>query len=166
MDAIDPDLLPFRALIDTGVALRAFFSEEPDFAADPRTPSCVAFVRAMSTSGRTCVMATITMAEALRYDGERQFPRYRGFEIGAFDDVAARAFGEKLSDAGLKQVQAETGGKRRTVSIDALIVATAVRYRVECIVSLDENDMPKVAELAGLPTRAPAHYFGRQTKLL
>jgi predicted nucleic acid-binding protein len=169
VDFISLEQLPLRAAIDTGVVLRGFWPSEPSFAADPRTPMCRAFVTSMLAAGRQLVVSAVSIAEALRFSNQRVVPRHRGIEVVAFDDQAARILGEYFRDEALKQVQQEVGTARRVVSIDALIVASAIRYRAEVIVAID-GDIPALVAKANVEFRVitaqtPADFQVRQTDL-
>jgi hypothetical protein len=83
---IDPTKLPQRALVDTGVVIRAL-GERPD---DLRSPTCEAFWNAMLENGREILIAAPSLAEVMRQEGKDSFPRRKGVEVVAFDDRAHR----------------------------------------------------------------------------
>lgn len=164
MDFISFELLPRRAALDTGVMLRGFWPQERAFAEDPRTPICRAFVTSMLDAGFSLLVSAVSIAEALRFPERRTVPRVPGIEVLAFDDQAAQVFATSLRMDALRAVQAETGGRRPTILFDALIVASAVRYRADMIVSIDDDIAP-LAERVDLAHRTPDAFRPRQPNL-
>jgi hypothetical protein len=155
---IDLKRLPDRVLADTGVVLRGFW---PDgFLGDPRTPLCSEFMASMIAAGKTILIAAPSLVEALRCNPTRQVPRVRQVQVVALDELAAREHATRLLEPALKELQQELEGcKRVTVRFDAMIVACAPRYRAAGVVSVDENDLPKIAKRASVKVWHPREFF-------
>ncbi|HEY4242691.1 MAG TPA: type II toxin-antitoxin system VapC family toxin [Kofleriaceae bacterium] len=144
-----PDRLPPRALVDTGVVLRAFGSY-PD---EAHSAACRAFVEAMLAAQHELLIAAPTIAEILRGDA-RPVPRIEGVVVVPFDDEAAVWIGTRLPMPALKKL-AEPGLTSTHLKYDALIVGCAGRQDVDCIVSLDRG-IHKLASHVGLVCLWPA----------
>lgn len=159
---MDSRRLPGRALVDTGLVIRAL----GDLAHDAATPVCKEFYGAMLDGGNEMLIAAPTIAEIMRKDGKRSVPRVRGIEVVAFDDVAARILGGSFPADVLKQLAVTIGGTttQTYLKYDALIVACAVRHNAECIVALD-GDIHKLGAIVGIDVRPPTHFLAPQAEL-
>lgn len=123
----DTKLFPLRALLDTGIWLRAFHWQE-----DENTALCIDLVTALSFSGCRMLMAAPTLAELLRGDPKRKSPRGKGIVPVAFDTKAA----EELQSLVAPFVNTQPGDGVR-LKFDQMIVACAVRWQAEHVVHLD-----------------------------
>lgn len=142
---IDPGKLPQRALLDTGVVIRAL----GDRPGDTSSQACEAFWSAMLENDRQIVIASPTIAEMIRQDGgKRGIPRRRGVEVVAFDDRAAELLGLALPFAVLQATIKATGLPKDYIKYDALIAACAKRYRATHIIALDGDYTGLAAKLA------------------
>jgi predicted nucleic acid-binding protein len=160
--AIDNNKLPGRALIDSGIVMRAL----GDLSDDPRAKLCVEFFLAMLANGREMLIAAPTLAEVIRKDATKTVPRHVGIEIVSFDDVAAELLGRTFPMSELKTVD-RTGTTLTHLKYDALIFACALRHNAECIVTLD-SDYTKLAaalQLGGIPITHPGDYQSAQGTL-
>ena len=129
---MDPAKLPSRALIDSGLLTRAIGG----FATDRFTADCVDFWQAMLARNHDILIAAPSVAEVIRADGKRSIPRSPQIEVVAFDQVAAELLGRQFPISVLKQLN-RPGTSLTHLKYDALIVACAVRYNADCIVSID-----------------------------
>ena len=160
--AIDFTALPGRALVDSGVVMRAM----GDFPEDSRSAACKAFYEAMLLNNREILIAAPTVTEVMRKDGKRQIPRTRLIEIVAFDQPAAELLGKVLQQDVLKEVGAATGLSLTHLKYDAMIVACAARYNAECIGSIDGGFEKLAARFEiPIPVYGPSHYLASQTTL-
>lgn len=57
-----------------------------------------------------------------------------------------------------------SGATLQYIKYDAMIVASAIRHRADCLVTRD-GPMKHLAEQAKLPCFAPEHFFSRQGTL-
>lgn len=150
--AVDTKKLPARALVDTGLVMRAM----GDLPADADTPICREFWNAMLAGERELLIAAPTVAEIMRKDGKRDVPRTLSIEVVAFDDVAAAIVGKRFPVDVLKHLNIGSSSLTH-LKYDALIVGCAIRHRAECIVALD-GDIHKLAAAVELPAFYPGHY--------
>ncbi|MEZ4295058.1 MAG: type II toxin-antitoxin system VapC family toxin [Polyangiaceae bacterium] len=153
---MDPDRLPLRALIDTGVLLR-FLGDQPH---DPRAPACKAFCQAMLAAGRELLIAAPTIAEVARHSGQ-PVPRMQGVVVVPFDDRAAELLALRIPMAKLHEAKTSTGLSLPYLKYDALIVACALRARADAIVTLD-GDCSKLATGIGIRVALPSEFESKQ----
>ncbi len=97
---MDPKLLPIRAMVDTGVFIRAL-GQRPD---DPRSPDCRDFLDAMYSNQREVLLAAPSLAETIRGFDPPSVPSTAGIEVVAFDDEAAIALGLHFPNSTLKHL--------------------------------------------------------------
>ena len=164
---IDTAKLPRRALVDSNVLMRAY-GDQPD---DPRSSSCVEFFSGMLENSVEVLVAAPTLAEVIRFRAAPP-PRVAGIEIVAFDDYAAFLLGTVFPMSTIKGI-AQPGVPRGYYKYDALIMATAIRWKAECVVTLDEgfNVLAVHASSAGytIAVRGPSFFTkpsGPQMKLI
>lgn len=158
MAEIDPDLLPGRCLVDTGVLIRALGQRE-----DEHADKCRSFFDAMVGAKRQMLVAAPTVAELLR-GNPQPLPRTRSVVVVSFDNTAAEILGVEIPVSVLHDHSAKTGHTRSYLKYDAMIVACARRWEAQCIVALDDDHVA-LARHAGLVVRHPAAFVRRQTVL-
>jgi predicted nucleic acid-binding protein len=158
--AVDPDSLPERALLDTGVLIRAL-GDRPE---DPLAPACRAVFAALLTHRKHVLIAAPSLAEMLRGSTKTRPPRVRGVTVVPFDQDAACILGERLPQNELKEFSTQAGVKLTYYKYDALIVACAARHRADCIIAL-EFKIPSLAEKVGLVAKAPATFLAKQIEI-
>lgn len=163
---IDDSLLPRSALFDTGVFMR-FMREKPE---EEISPYCIALGRAMIRCGNQIYVAAPSIAEMVRYKGER-VPRTRGVEVVAFDVRAAETLGIEMPMETLRTAAAGSGIGLAYFKYDSMIVACALRAKTSTLVALD-IDHAKMAKAlpsqSQLAVRSPRDYvrqnlFSRST---
>jgi predicted nucleic acid-binding protein len=157
----DKKLLPRRALFDTGVFIRSIRQ-----ARDENTLLCARLFEAMEENHSVVVVAAPSIAETLRFRGptKGRVPQTETLEIAAFDDVAAEVLGEKLPMPVLDEV-ALTGSTSRTcLKFDTQIAASAKRWEVECIITLDP-DFLLLAKKVEVPVKHPKDFLAKQMSL-
>lgn len=150
---IDPALLPRRALIDSSVLVAALDESIKEAAAQ----DCRDFWVAMLTNGNEIVIASPTIAEFVTRRDFGKVPRVRGVSVVGFDLEAARLFGEKFPPSVLREERTASGGSKASIKFDAMIVACAVRHRVEHFISLDGGQR-KLAAKVGLKAKQPSEF--------
>ncbi|MFP2906144.1 type II toxin-antitoxin system VapC family toxin [Pyxidicoccus sp. 3LFB2] len=156
---MDHKLLPRSALIDTGVFIRALRERQ-----DKETPDCVDFVEAMLNQHCELIIAAPTLAEILRFKKGQQPPTMHGITVGAFDDEAARILGQKFPEDTLVEFRQKTGNPLHYYKYDALIVACAMRWEVECIVAID-GDIFRLGKENKLRVERPEAFRAKQGRL-
>ncbi|MBX7115926.1 MAG: type II toxin-antitoxin system VapC family toxin [Myxococcaceae bacterium] len=155
---MDSARLPARALIDTGVFIRAM-GELPK---DPRSVDCKDFVNAMAAAGKDVLLAAPSLAEMLRGQAMPAVPNTGAITVVAFDDVAAVELGTKFPAKTLKTVP---GGLPATyLKYDAMIAACAIRHRCGFLITLDEKLHPQLPP--GLKVAAPGDFRQKQMQLV
>jgi len=157
---IDPTTLPQRALVDTGVLIRAL-GERPS---DPNSPVCEAFWTAMLENSRELLIAAPSLAEMIRQEGKGSFPRRRGVEVVAFDDRAAQELGRRFPERVLQLERDATSLPKHYIKYDALIVACAIRHKATHVITLD-GPMTSLAGKAGIQVVAPTVFLRAQLKI-
>jgi predicted nucleic acid-binding protein len=155
---VDPTKLPKRALIDTGVAFRAFGG----FPKEAKSAACVEFLDAMVKQGHEILIAAPTITEIIRGAG-KPIPRILGIEVVAFDDLAAVVIGSRLPQGDLAQLS-EPNISLTHLKYDALILGCAVRHKGDCVVALD-NGLHKLAKKINFPSFWPADFGAAQTMI-
>ena len=156
---IDTKLLPGRCLVDTGVLIRAMGQFE-----DETAGLCQAFFDAMVKSkNKRMYVAAPTVAEMLR-GNPQPLPRTRSLVVVSFDNSAAELLGTEIPVRVLKELRANTGLSLSYLKYDAMIVACAKRWNVECIVALD-TDHVVLATHVNMPVNHPRDFIHRQTRL-
>ena len=156
---MDPNKLPRRALIDTGVMFRAMGQF-----ADAHTQDCIDFYQAMLMFGNDILIAAPTVAEIMRHDGTTQIPRTRQIEVVAFDQVAAELLGRSLPMATLKTIQGPANTTLTHLKYDALIATCAARHGADCIVAIDGHFVA-LGQALGLQVEHPSAFRATQTAL-
>lgn len=154
---IDPVLLPRRVLIDSSVLIPALDLKLVEVAAQ----DCRDFWSAMLSTGKHIVIASPTIAEFVTKRDFGKVPRAKGVTVVGFDLECARFFGEKFSPDVLRKERDNTGVSKQSIKFDAMIIACALRHRVDTFVSLDENQR-KLAAKVGLRARQPSDFYPSQ----
>lgn len=158
MSDIDPESLPARCLIDTGVLIRALGQFQDDDAA-----VCRDFFDEMIACGQRMLIAAPSIAEMLR--GRPQpLPRTKSLIPVAFDVRAAELLGLEIPVAVLRSESSMSGHSRTYLKYDAMIVACAKRWAAECIVALD-NDHRILAKHVDMPVRHPREFLRKQVDI-
>lgn len=156
---IDTATLPWVAFVDSGVLMRALSDRE-----DEETPSCRAFWDAMLAERRQMLASAVTLAELLR-KRHVPMPRVRGFTVVGFDERCATALGQRLPMDTLRETSTQTGLKLAYLKFDALIVASALRYKADIIVALDPG-LRSLANLCGLRCARPSEFESKSARQL
>lgn len=156
---IDPDNLPPRILLETGVLIRAIGGFQ-----DKHTAHCIEVADRIVQQSRTILAAAPSLAELLRVDYSRRFPKVSGLEVIAFDRAAAELVGRHYPATEIKALAAALGIRQGLVKVDAMVVACAVRHRADAIVALDD-DIKKIAKKFGADCHAPIDLLPTQAKL-
>ena len=132
---------------------------------DALSTGCKDLLDALVDEAKRVTITAPTLAEILRGDQFGPVPSVADFEVLAFDEPAAEILGRKLPFSFIRQVVAQTGLPQDYVKYDALIVATASRHKIDCVISLDEKRFKKYADQLGLRVAAPADFFEKQGNL-
>ena len=151
---ISPEKLPPRALIDTGVLIRALGQK----ATDPRSKVCKDFWDAMLVAKRQILIAAPTITETTRSTDFPALPppSVPNVLVVAFDLQAALICAQKFPEQVVKNEQKETGLFLSYLRYDALILACAIRYSA-VLVTL-EAPMSGLAAKAGLECKRPEDF--------
>jgi len=157
---MDPKMLPRRALIDTGVFIRAL-GEHPT---DPRSADCKDFVAAMVAQGNDVLVAAPSLAEMIRGLPVPQPPSTGAIVIVAFDDQAAVVLGTSFPVSALKKIATDTGKSVTFLKYDALIGACAVRHRADFLITIDGGFSAQVPK--SLKVAAPGDFRAKQMTLV
>ncbi|MCA3014815.1 MAG: type II toxin-antitoxin system VapC family toxin [Myxococcaceae bacterium] len=157
---MDPKLLPKRALIDTGVFIRAL-GEHPN---DPRSADCKDFVDAMVAQGNDVLVAAPSLAEMIRGLPVPQPPSTGAIIIVAFDDQAAVVLGMNFPVSALKKLATDTGKSITYLKYDALIGACAVRHKADFLITIDGGFSAQVPK--SLKVAAPSDFRTKQMTLV
>lgn len=158
MADIDPERLPMKCLVDTGVLIRALGQF-----ADGNAQVCRQFFDAMIEHRRRMLVAAPTLGEMLR-GNPAPLPRTRSVVVVAFDSEAAQILGLEMP-VRILTARADRDGLPRTyMKYDAMIVACAKRWEAECIVALDSDHVLMAASI-GMNVRHPRDFLERQTVL-
>ena len=162
---IDNVSLPNSAMIDTGILIRAL-GGQPDH---PASQACREFFEAMILGNHDILIAAPTLAEYLRFGKAESPPLHPHVIVAAFDERAVTFLGKHFPEATLHDWAKETEGPKPYFKYDAMIVACAKVYKVDCLVSLDgrrENGalrrMFTAAQSAGVTCRHPDDFQRRQ----
>lgn len=129
---IDLTRLPPRAMVDTGVLIRALGQR----ASDPRASLCKEFWDQMLRLGREILISAPTVTEVSRSSKfpPLPIPSVRNVTVVGFDRRAAMILAEKFPDQVLR---AQAGSLPIDyIRYDALILACAIRYEAT-LVTLD-----------------------------
>jgi len=157
---MDPKLLPRRALLDTGVLIRAL-GEHPT---DPRSADCREFLDAMVAVGNDVLVAAPSLAEMIRAMAVPKVPATNSIVVVPFDDQAAIVLGTTFPMVALKQLALKTGVALTYLKYDALIAACAIRHRAEFVVSIDERMTAQLP--SSLKVAPPGAFRAKQMQLV
>jgi predicted nucleic acid-binding protein len=128
-------MLPQVAMVDTGVLMRAL----GDRPRDPRSKDCMDFFKSMINYKRLILIATPVLAEYVRGNPMGKLPRGKSIQVVSFDRASAEILGKELPVAGFKKLESVSGLEKGFIYYDAMIIACAMRYGAQCIVTLDPN---------------------------
>lgn len=155
---IDPTKLPNRALLDSSVIVSAFGTK-------PEDRDATEFFDAMVNQKRDVLIATVSIAELLRKRPTSPLPKVKHVRAVVFDERCAEVCAQHFPPIVLKDEAAKLAGLPAAYwKFDALIVAAAIRYGAECIVTAD-GGQKKLAAKAGLKALPPAFFQGAQLTL-
>jgi len=160
LPAMDPRLLPRRALLDTGVLIRAL-GEHPT---DPRSADCHEFLDAMVAAENDILVAAPSLAEMIRAMTVPKVPATDSIVVVPFDDQAAIVLGTTFPIAALKQLASTTGAPLTYLKYDALIAACAIRHRAEFLISLDGRMTAQLP--SSLKVAPPGAFRAKQMQLV
>lgn len=151
---IRPEKLPARALIDTGILIRAL-GQQPK---DPRAKICKEFWDAMLAAKRQILIAAPTITETTRSTDFPALPppSVPNVLVVAFDLQAALVCAQKFPEQVIKNEQESTGLFLNYLRYDALILACAIRY--DAVLVTLEAPMSKLAAKVGLDCRRPEDF--------
>jgi predicted nucleic acid-binding protein len=154
---IDPDKLPARALIDTGVLIRALGQKSDD----PRAKVCVAFWDEMIATKRQILIPAPTITEATRNTAYPALavPSVANVIVVAFDHRAAVICADKFPEQVIRNEHKASGLFLEYLRYDALILACAIRY--DAILVTLEGPMSGLAAAAGLTCKQPEDFVGQ-----
>lgn len=156
---MDPKLIPRRALLDTGVLIRAL-GEHPT---DPRSSDCREFLDAMVAEGSDILIAAPSLAEMIRAMAVPKVPTTNSILVVPFDDQAAIALGTTFPMATLKSLANQTGFPLTFLKYDALIAACAIRHKAEFLVSIDGRMSRQIP--SSLKVASPSDFRAKQLQL-
>lgn len=149
LTVIDTKLLPYRALLDTGVVIRALRERD-----DMEAKLCQDLWDLMASSQREILIAAPSLAEITRGGGKGP-PRVRGIEVVSFDLVCAEVLGARLPQSLLKTAATAADEPVSYYKYDALIIACAIRHRADMIISLDAR-LIRLASEADMSAKRPS----------
>jgi hypothetical protein len=150
-------------LLDSGVLILALGRAKKD----PGSALSMALFDALVKAKKEILVAAPSLAELEAGPDGAKLPRNHLIEVVPFDRDAAEELARSLPPSVLKEFIGAGGqpGRRGFFKYDALIVACAKRHRANCIVSTDENDLPKLAAKAGVKCIAPKDLEHEQRSL-
>lgn len=155
---IDATKLPMRVLLDTSVLVAALRHE-------PGDEDAAEFFRTMVNQKREVLVSTLSVAELLRRAPTSPLPRVKHVRTVAFDDRCGEVCGKHFAPIVLKGEAAKAAMLPAAYwKFDALIVASAIRYGAECIVTADEGQK-RLAARAGLRALGVSSFQGAQLTL-
>jgi predicted nucleic acid-binding protein len=157
---VDSGRLPGRALLDTGVLIRAIGKRRHD----EEARACHMFVDAMIEAGRTILVAAPSYAEMLRNEPPTDLPRMRQIVVVPFDQAAARILGSVWVHSTLVHERDRTGTPIAYFKYDAMIASCAVRHRADVLVCIDHG-LTSLAERAKVTVAHPKDFLSKQTSL-
>lgn len=157
---MDPKSLPRRALLDTGVLIRAL-GEHPT---DPRSADCRDFLDAMVAAGNDVLVGAPSLAEMIRAMAVPKVPSTNNIVVVPFDDQAAIVLGTTFPMVALKQLALKTGATLTYLKYDALIAACAIRHRADFLVSLDGRLSTQIP--SSLKVAPPSAFREKQLQLV
>lgn len=134
---IDTKNLPRRVAADTGFLIRAL----GDRPGDSRSQPARDLLQAIVDSGGTIIVPAPALAELIRGNpsGPWPLPRNPSFFVGSFDEKCARILGERFPPGIIKQQVHSSGFSKGYVQFDTMILATALRYKAECLITMDHT---------------------------
>lgn len=149
--------LPRRAMLDTGVVIRALRQREDD-------QGCVEFWDLMLASKRKVLIAAPTWAEALRSHPDTQIPATTQIVVVPFDRQSAEILAAHIPMVTQKQLAKALSIPCGYFKYDAMIVSCAKRWKADVIVTLDA-DHRKLAKTIGVQCVSPSQYTSAQIPL-
>lgn len=162
---IDPDLIPDNVMIDTSVFISGVGNREDEF-----SPVCRELIKVLTSPNYPrfkVFFPAVAAAEVMRHgDGGGQIPRWKNFQIVPFDLMAAQVIGRELPWNVIKEQKNHSDLPFTYVKYDALIVASAIRHKVDVLIGLDSDfrKLIKLATGAELKLATPRDYLTKQPK--
>jgi predicted nucleic acid-binding protein len=146
-----------RALLDTNVLIFALDGgkKHSDHAL------ARALFDAMAEKKMRVLVAAPSFAEFQMRPGVKDLPIGPLIEVVPFDHDAAKVLAKSLPLDHLKTIgyaPPGTANARSCLKYDSMIVACAARHQASCIISTDEEYMPKVAAEAGVRCLTPKYF--------
>ncbi|WP_309889632.1 PIN domain-containing protein [Archangium sp.] len=126
-------------MLDTNVLILALGQHQNKL----EIAACRELWDALVARSRDIFIAAPTLAEFIRGNPTVPVPMVKGVQIVSFDRQAAQLLGTALPATVIKQVSDATGTKKDYLKYDALILACAARWQVDCLVSFD-TDMQRL----------------------
>lgn len=119
--------LPRKVMVDTGVFIRWLGNQQ-----DHKALACSELVETLLAADSRIYLAAPALAEVLRWGSRSPIPRRRELIIAAFDELAARILGEHFPLSELEAAKADSASASlRTLKFDSMIVACAIRHKVD-----------------------------------
>jgi hypothetical protein len=150
---IDGKRLPVTAMVDTMVLRLALDTTSTDVRAVPSQQ----FLDAMEGAGRPVFVAAPSIAEILQWAGHQGPPLTELVQTLAFDLTAANLLGERLPADLLKEARHPRGGSRLVYKYDAMILACAMRWGMETLLTYD-GYLQNLCERVGQDWKTPEHF--------
>lgn len=146
-----------RALLDTNVLIFALDggTKHADYAL------ARALFDAMAEKKMRMLVAAPSFAEFQMKATGKELPIGPLIEVVPFDHDAAKVLAHRLSLDHLKTLGYAPPGTpngRSCLKFDAMIVSCAARHQASCIISTDEEHVPKIAAQAGVRCLAPKYF--------
>jgi hypothetical protein len=142
------------------VFLRGVLGDRPH---EPESPLCKAFCDEMINMNRRIYVAAPTLAEVIRYQGQR-VPRYQSIVVVPFDDRAAEILGLHLPMARLHQSKLASGSSVSYLKYDSMIMACAIRSGAAVLVTMYSDHHP-LAHLTSIRVEHPKAFRKAQLTL-
>ena len=139
-------VLPGRALFDTTALIPALGGR---VRTDEDRASRELFNAMIGEPGQVVLIASPSLAELCRGDPNVPIPRTEAVRVVALDRLAAYMLGTKFPPHVLTQYAEGKKGKKPYIKYDAMIVACAMRWKADKIISRDD-DVRKLARHAGI----------------
>ena len=163
---IDPKKLEQarRAVLDTNVLIFALDGGKKH----PEHELARALFDAMAEKNMRVLVAAPSFAEFEMKTSGKALPVGPVLEVVPFDHDAAKYLADRLPIEelkGLNYAPAGTPYGKHCLKYDSMIVACAGRFHAPCIISTDEEHIPKVAAQAGVRCLTPKYFEQAQQVL-
>jgi predicted nucleic acid-binding protein len=162
-EAIDPKRLPSTVMFDTSVLIPASLRRT----GPSQEGACAPLLDALASEGRAVLVAAPSLAEFLRRAPKTPIPHIGTIEIVAFDRISADLLAQKFPKHALTTFRSNAKGDppMHYIKYDAMIVACALRYKVDAFVSIDDSQRT-MASAVGLKVAWPRDYMSPQQILV